>query len=129
MFAAGGRLVNLLFDAEVLGDLGVDTAFGLGRTVLVNKVLEAARALTTICEPDLVVDFLGGMHVAEGGEANVMEGVVRNVVLAEVRPAVLEAPEGEGVQLLAFPHRKSSALSTYIIGEHVRIMVKDTPDD
>ena len=51
---------DLLLDTEVIGlDLGVDSTLGLSRTVLVLEVLEASAALSSISEPDLVVDLLG----------------------------------------------------------------------
>ena len=59
----------------------MDAALGLGGPVFVDQVLEATTALTAVCEPDLVVDLLGAVHVAETGEANVVKRVVRNVVL------------------------------------------------
>jgi hypothetical protein len=36
----------------------VDSALSLGSSVLVDEVLEAARSLTTICEPDFVLNLL-----------------------------------------------------------------------
>lgn len=41
----------------------------------------------------------GALHVAERGEADVVEGVVGDVVLAQVGPAVLEGPERQRVEL------------------------------
>jgi len=35
-------------------------------------------------------------------------------VLAQVRPAVLEAPEGDGVDLVALPHRQRRALRAVV---------------
>lgn len=41
----------------------------------------------------------GALHVAKRGESDVVERVVRYVMLAQVSKAVLEAPEGERVEL------------------------------
>lgn len=43
----------------------MDAALGLGTAVLVDQVLESARSLTAICEPDLVLDLLCAVHVAQ----------------------------------------------------------------
>jgi hypothetical protein len=54
------------------------------------------------------------VHVAEGRESDVVKGVVGDIVLAKIAPAVLKRPEGERVELLALPDRESSALSTVV---------------
>ena len=52
--------IYLLLDGEVVGlDLGVDSTLSLGRSILVLEVLETPRSLSTVGEPDLVVDLLG----------------------------------------------------------------------
>lgn len=43
-----------------------------------------------------------------------MEGVVRHVVLAQVRPAVLEGPERQRVELGALPNRQGRALEAVV---------------
>jgi hypothetical protein len=59
------ELVRLLLEVEVSGDLGVDAALGLSTAVLVDQVLESAGSLTAICEPDLVLDLLRAVHIAQ----------------------------------------------------------------
>jgi hypothetical protein len=106
----------------------VDAALCLGGAVFVDEVLEATGTLAAIREPDLVVDLLGGVHISKRGKADIVERVVGHIVLAEVGPAVLEAPEGQGVELLALPNRKSSALGTCIAWQRqfkVDIRVRD----
>ena len=56
---------SLLLDIEILPDLGVNTAFSLGGAVFVDEILESARSLSTISEPDLVIDLLRRMHVSQ----------------------------------------------------------------
>ena len=54
------RSSYLLLDGEVVGlDLGVDSTLSLGRSILVLEVLETPRSLSTVGEPDHVVDLLG----------------------------------------------------------------------
>lgn len=68
----------------------MDTALSLCTAVLVNQILESARSLTTVCEPHFVLNFLRAVHVSKRRESNIVKRVVRNVVLAKVRKAVLE---------------------------------------
>jgi hypothetical protein len=46
------------------------------------------------------------LHVAQRTEADVVERVVRDFMCAKVRPAVLEAPECDGIHLVALPDRQ-----------------------
>lgn len=94
--------------------LAVDTALGLLGAVLVLHALEPSGPLSAVAEPVLDGNLAGALHVAQGGEADVVEGVVRHVVLAQVRPAVLEGPERERVELGSLPHGQGGALEPVV---------------
>lgn len=78
----------------------MNAALGLDGSVLVDKILESSRSLAAVSEPNLRINFLSGMNITERREADVMKRVIRNIVFAEVRPAVFEGPEGQWIQLL-----------------------------
>ena len=92
----------------------MDAALSLGAAVLVLQVLKTAAALPAVREPQLVIHLLGRVHVSKGGEAHVGQWVVGHIVLAQIRPAVLEAPHGQGVQLLAFPYGQRRTFSAVV---------------
>lgn len=63
-----GRDSLLLLDVQVIClDLSVNATLGLGTAVLVHEVLEAARPLSAVGEPDLRVHLLRGVHIAWKG--------------------------------------------------------------
>ena len=68
----------------------MDSALSLCTAILVNQILESARSLATVCEPHFVLYFLRAVHVSKRRESDIVKRVVRNVVLAKVRKAVLE---------------------------------------
>jgi hypothetical protein len=56
---------GVLFYGKVVRlDLSVNTTLSLRGAILVNEILEAARAFSTISEPDFMVNLLGRMHVS-----------------------------------------------------------------
>lgn len=81
----------------------MDAALGLLGAVAVVHADEPSLTFVTVCHPFLDVDRDGRVRIAQRRVAGVVERVVWHLVVTEVEPAVFKRPEGEWVELAAFP--------------------------
>ena len=93
----------------------MNAAFSFSTSVFVDKVLESTIPLSPVCKPNFVVDLQCGVHVAQAGETDIMQRVVRNFMSSAVAPTVFKAPEGKRVYFLSLPDWQGSTLCTYFI--------------
>ena len=61
----------------------------------------------------------GALHVPKGREPDVVEGVVWHVVLAQISPAVLEAPEGKRVELRPWKKQRHDGRDFIFLRLHI----------
>ena len=78
----------------------MNPAFSFCATVFIYEVLKSAGPLAAISEPDLILNFFGGMHVSQRGKSNIVKWVIWNIVLSQVRKAILETPKCKRIELI-----------------------------